>query len=88
MNPLRLSHGRLALLILLIFTIFAVQPARAANVQTIFTTITSYRVAGAPNYSAPGNESFWSQIGWTNVSLVASVAPGGGKDNERSDQVS
>ena len=73
------STGRLALLIILIFTIFMIQSARAASVQTTFTTITSYRVSGAPNYDAPGNESFWSQIGWTNVSLVASVAPGGGK---------
>ena len=79
MKPLRLSNGPLALLILLVFAIFAVQPSRAVNVQTTFTTITSFRVAGAPNYGAPGNESFWSQIGWTNVSLVASVAPGGGK---------
>jgi hypothetical protein len=72
--------SRLPLLIILSFATFLFQPAGAAtNIQTTFTTISSYRVNGAPNYNAPGNESFWSQIGWTNVSLVASVPPGGGK---------
>lgn len=33
---------------------------------------------GAPNYTSPGSEPFWNSISWTNVSLVASVAPGGG----------
>jgi hypothetical protein len=73
------SAGRLALLTILIFAAFMFQPVSAAIVQTTFTTIPSYRVSGAPNYDAPGNESFWNQIGWTNISLVASVAPGGGK---------
>ena len=67
------------MLTIIIFALSLFQPVRGATVQTLFTTITSYRVSGAPNYNAPGNESFWSQIGWTNVSLVASVAPGGGK---------
>jgi ethylbenzene dehydrogenase len=40
--------------------------------------ITSYHVDGSPDYNAPGNESFWENIGWTNVSLSASVSPGGG----------
>jgi hypothetical protein len=75
----RADTSRLTLLTFLIFTAFMFQPASAATVQSSFTTITSYRVNGAPNYNAPGNESFWSGIAWTNVSLVASVAPGGGK---------
>jgi ethylbenzene dehydrogenase len=70
---------RLALLTLLISAVFMFQPVSGASVQTTFTTINSYRVSGAPNYDAPGNESFWSQISWTNISLVASIAPGGGK---------
>jgi hypothetical protein len=68
----------LSLLSVLLFTGLFLHPGSAA-MQTTFTTITSYRVSGTPDYNAPGNESFWSQIGWTNVSLVASVAPGGGK---------
>jgi hypothetical protein len=73
-----ITKWHLALLIILIFTGFLFQPARAANIQTTFTSITSYHVVGAPDYNSPGNESFWSQIGWTNVPLVASVSPGGG----------
>jgi hypothetical protein len=46
--------------------------------QTSVVNITSYHVDGAPNYSTPGNESFWTNIGWTNVPLSASVSPGGG----------
>lgn len=49
-----------------------------AAAQSTPPHITSYRVSGAPNYSAPGNESFWNNIGWTNVPLIASVSPGGG----------
>jgi hypothetical protein len=79
MNLRKANAGHIALLTILISTVFMLQPASAASVQTTFTTITSYHVTGTPNYNAPGNESFWSQIGWTNVSLVASVAPGGGK---------
>ena len=74
----RLRAGLLSMLTVLLFTGLYFHPA-SATVQSTFTTITSYRVSGSPNYNAPGNESFWSQIGWTNVSLVASVAPGGGK---------
>ena len=40
--------------------------------------IISYRVTGAPNYSAPGTESFWEEIDWSDVPLAASVSPGGG----------
>jgi len=46
--------------------------------QSSFTNIVSYRVAGAPNYTLPGNESFWNAISWTSVPLSASVSPGGG----------
>jgi cytochrome b558/566 subunit A len=49
-----------------------------AYAQGQFTNITSYLVSGAPNYASPGNESFWNAIPWTNVSLSASVSPGGG----------
>jgi hypothetical protein len=53
-----------------------------AHAQTTFPNITSYRVAGAPNYSAPGAESFWGAIPWTSVPLAASVSPGGGHTNQ------
>src|SRR5579872_2903455 len=46
--------------------------------QSNFQSVISYRVSGAPNYSAPGGESFWSSINWTSVPLAASVSPGGG----------
>jgi len=79
MNLRKASIDRMALLATLIFAMSLFQPASCAAVQATFTTITSYHVSGSPNYNAPGNESLWSQISWTNVSLVASVAPGGGK---------
>ena len=47
-----------------------------------FPNIISYRVNGAPDYSAPGNESFWNAMDWTNVPLAASVSPGGGHTSE------
>ena len=50
-----------------------------ANAQGQFTNITSYLVSGAPNYASPGNETFWDAIPLTNVSLSASVVPGGGR---------
>jgi hypothetical protein len=49
-----------------------------AAAQTSFTDITSYRVSGAVNFSNPGSESFWNAIPWTNVTLAATVSPGGG----------
>ncbi len=79
MSQRRANARHVALLATLIFVMPFIQPVSHATIQTAFTTITSYRVSGAPNYNTPGNESFWSQIGWTNISLVASVAPGGGK---------
>jgi cytochrome b558/566 subunit A len=45
-------------------------------------TVVSYRVNGAPDYNSPGNESFWKNIGWTDVSLSASVSPGGGHTSD------
>lgn len=51
---------------------------RPVIAQTVVSTIVSYHVSGAPDYNAPGNESFWKNIGWTDVSLSASVSPGGG----------
>lgn len=53
-------------------------PIPGARAQTTFTTIMSYRVTGAPNYTDPGGEPFWSAIPWTDVPLAASVSPGGG----------
>ena len=47
-----------------------------------YPNITSYRVTGAPDYNAPGNETFWNTIDWTNVPLAASVSPGGGHTSE------
>jgi hypothetical protein len=78
MNRPSPTTWRIAIVTIIVFTGLMFQPVRGASVQTIFTTITSYHVTGAPDYNAPGNESFWSQIGWTSVPLVASVAPGGG----------
>jgi hypothetical protein len=56
--------------------------ARVVIAQSQFTNLTSYRVTGAPNYTAPGSESFWNSIGWTNVPLAASVTPGGGHTSD------
>jgi DMSO reductase family type II enzyme heme b subunit len=56
--------------------------ATPAHAQTTFQNITSYSVTGAANYSAPGAESFWSAISWTNIPLAASVSPGGGHTNQ------
>jgi hypothetical protein len=49
-----------------------------ASSQSTFPNIISYRVNGAPNYTAPGSESFWRSINWTVVPLAATVSPGGG----------
>ncbi len=48
------------------------------DAQTNFPNIISYRVDGAPNYTSPGSEPFWSSINWTEVPLAATVSPGGG----------
>ena len=52
--------------------------SRPALAQQMASNLTSYLVDGSPDYAAPGNESFWAAIPWTNVSLAASVTPGGG----------
>jgi hypothetical protein len=49
-----------------------------ADAQTNFPNIISYRVSGAPNFTSPGSEPFWSSINWTDVALAATVSPGGG----------
>jgi len=59
----------------------SVQVSPRVNGQQ-YPNITSYRVDGAPNYDAPGNESFWNMMDWTNVPLAASVSPGGGHTTE------
>ncbi len=53
-------------------------PAGGVHAQTTFAGVTSYRVTGAPNYSNPGGEPFWSSIPWVDAPLTASVPPGGG----------
>jgi len=50
----------------------------SSRAQASFTGITSFRVNGAPDYSHPGAEVFWSGIPWTDVPLTASRSPGGG----------
>ncbi len=67
--------------ILLTILLFSSRSSPMVNGQT-YPNITSYRVSGAPNYDAPGNESFWSTMDWTNVPLAASVSPGGGQTSE------
>ncbi len=76
----RTHSGRLAprLVPWLLLAALLLVPIPAARAQTTFTPITSYRVTGAPNYTDPGGESFWSSIPWTDVPLTATVAPGGG----------
>ena len=66
------------LLLSLVLLVLVTVSSREVVAQTTVVNITSYHVDGAPNYNAPGNESFWKNIGWTNVSLGASVSPGGG----------
>lgn len=71
-------NGFSVLLLTFLLLIVFVSVPRPVVAQTSVVNILSYRVDGAPNYSAPGNESFWKNIGWTNVSLSATVSPGGG----------
>jgi hypothetical protein len=54
------------------------QAAAQGTSQSNFQNITSYRVSGTLNFSNPGAEVFWKSIPWTNASMAASVAPGGG----------
>ena len=68
----------LVLLCLAPVLLFSAPLLRASGQQSSFTNIVSYRVAGAPNYTSPGSESFWNGINWTSVPLSASVSPGGG----------
>jgi hypothetical protein len=84
MSPLKFSWKRqapaaLALLACLIFAGFAALGGlKTVNGQEQFINLISYRVTGAPNYTAPGSETFWNGIAWIDVPLAASVAPGGG----------
>ena len=68
----------LGLVVALVVCTLAVVVASQARGQAAYPNIVSYRVDGSVNYSAPGTERFWQGIGWTDVPLVASVAPGGG----------
>lgn len=67
----------------LLMIVFSSSKLSSAYAQS-YPNITSYRVSGAPDYNAPGNESFWSTIDWTNMPLAASVSPGGGHTSELS----
>ena len=71
--------GRFAAVALaLLMGLVLLAPAGGAQTLPTFTSITSYRVSGSPNYTAPGTEAFWSSIPWTEAPLTASVSPGGG----------
>src|SRR2546427_9759714 len=66
-------------LLLALFPLLLASPVlRVGAQQSSFTNLVSYRIAGAPNYTSPGNESFWKSINWTSIPLSASVSPGRG----------
>jgi len=76
MRAIGINRARVLILIIpFLLLSFTAQIGRA---QSTPIQIVSYRVDVAPNYNAPGNETFWKTIGWTNVTLDASVKPGGG----------
>lgn len=72
------AKGTVGLLLLTMALLLPPLTLGPVGAQTPFVNITSYRVEGAPNFTAPGTESFWNSIGWTDVPLAASVSPGGG----------
>lgn len=75
----RRASVAVALLTCLLFgSLVVLGGPKSVDAQNQFVDLTSYRVTGAPNYTAPGSETFWSSIPWTDVPLSASVAPGGG----------
>ena len=63
---------------LLLASITILSELKTVNAQGQFVNLTSYRVSGAPNYTAPGTEEFWKTIPWSDLPLAASVSPGGG----------
>ena len=74
-------QASLAFLLIALLPCAGITVLRAATPvsgQSSFVNLVSYRVTGAPNYTAPGTEAFWSAVAWTDVPLAASVAPGGG----------
>ncbi|HYM38638.1 MAG TPA: ethylbenzene dehydrogenase-related protein [Thermoplasmata archaeon] len=74
--------GVVALAAVLLLAMFAVALPGLASAQVAYPNVLSYRVDGAVNYSDPGGEAFWSSIAWTDVPLVASIAPGGGHTSD------
>src|SRR5512136_1606997 len=76
------SAPRRALVLLLALALglsaFVLALSAPVRAQGSTMSIISYRVDGAANYGSPGREAFWSSIAWTDVPLVASIAPGGG----------
>ena len=77
-----LARVRLILISAILLTIFFSSSRLSSVNGQSYPNITSYRVNGAPDYNAPGNESFWNTVDWMNVPLAASVAPGGGHTSE------
>lgn len=83
MSSAKISHHRISpyfvVILIVLPSLFGAFPnVFTAHAQSSLSNITSYRVSGSPNYTSPGSESFWKGINWVNISLVASVSPGGG----------
>jgi len=72
------SGAFVSAIVMLILTLLPAYYIPTIQAQPAIPNIISFRVEGAANYTAPGSESFWNQVQWTNVPLAASVAPGGG----------
>jgi ethylbenzene dehydrogenase len=79
MKPADTNLARTMLIVSILLILFLSSHPYTVTAQASVVNIISYRVEGAPNYNAPGNESFWNNIGWTNVPLSATVKPGGGQ---------
>ncbi len=78
-SSLRLREGCILILAVAIaLSTAAIAVAPAARAQAAYPAVVSYRVTGAADYGDPGGEAFWQGIPWTDVPLVASIAPGGG----------
>lgn len=70
----------LTLAALLVLSALAVP--QSARGQAAYPSVGSYRVVGAPDYRNPGGEALWGPIPWTDVPLIASIAPGGGQTKD------
>ncbi len=78
----RTAKTKQSLILTLVFSLALLSQSLNAPMpvyaETTFQNITSYRVTGAANFTAPGLEPFWRATPWTAVPLAASVSPGGG----------